>query len=92
FSVAIPHQRMPIAIFYKSYVNAVGAANIAQADIDALAALDPVNPPEVTDLLSEGQVIGGAVSDLGVALSFPLSIVNMPISVGISPKFQRIDT
>ena len=92
FSVAIPHQRMPIAIFYKSYVNAVGAANIAQADIDALTALDPVNPPEVTDLLSEGQVIGGAVSDLGVALSFPLSIVNMPISVGISPKFQRIDT
>ena len=92
FSVAIPHQRMPIAIFYKSYVNAVGAANIAQADIDALTALDPVNPPEVTDLLSEGQVIGGAVSDLGVALSFPLSIVNMPISIGISPKFQRIDT
>lgn len=92
FSVAIPHQRMPIAIFYKSYVNVVGAANIAQADIDALTALDPVNPPEVTDLLSEGQVIGGAVSDLGVALSFPLSIVNMPISVGISPKFQRIDT
>lgn len=31
-------------------------------------------------------------NDFGVALSFPLSIVNMPISVGISPKVQRVDT
>ncbi|MFT5788468.1 MAG: hypothetical protein ACI8SJ_000571 [Shewanella sp.] len=92
FSVAIPHQRMPMAIFYKSYVNAVGVANIAQSDIDTLTNLDVNNPPAVTDLASSGQVVGGAVSDLGIALSFPLSIVNMPISVGISPKFQRIDT
>ncbi|WP_299804567.1 conjugal transfer protein TraF [uncultured Shewanella sp.] len=92
FSVTIPYQRMPMAIFYKSYVNAVGVADIAQSDIDTLNNLDPNNPPEISDLDSQGQVVGGAVSDLGVALSFPLSIVNMPISVGISPKFQRIDT
>ncbi|WP_220769652.1 conjugal transfer protein TraF [Shewanella sp. MBTL60-007] len=92
FSIAIPYQRMPMAIFYKSYVNAVGVADIAQSDIDTLNNLDPNNPPEVSDLDSQGQVVGGAVSDLGVALSFPLSIVNMPISVGISPKLQRIDT
>ncbi|MBL4915568.1 conjugal transfer protein TraF [Shewanella schlegeliana] len=92
FSVAIPHQRMPMAIFYKSYVNAVGVADIAQSDIDTLNNLDPENPPKISDLDSQGQVVGGAVSDLGVALSFPLSIVNMPISVGISPKLQRIDT
>lgn len=92
FSLAIPYQKMPMAIFYKSYVNAVGVANIAQSDIDTLENLDANNPPAVTDLASNGQVVGGAVSDLGIALSFPLSIVNMPISVGISPKFQRIDT
>ncbi|ABV85885.1 conjugal transfer protein TraF [Shewanella pealeana] len=92
FSVAIPYQRMPMAIFYKSYVNAVGVADIAQSDIDALNNLDPNNPPNISDLDSQGQVVGGAVSDFGIALSFPLSIVNMPIAVGISPKFQRIDS
>ncbi|MGS0728151.1 conjugal transfer protein TraF, partial [Shewanella sp. 0m-11] len=92
FSVAIPHQRMPMAIFYKTYVNAVGVANIAQSDINTLNNLDPNNPPQISDLDSQGQVVGGAVSDLGIALSFPLSIVNMPIAVGISPKFQRVDT
>ena len=92
FSVAIPYQRMPMAIFYKSYVNAIGVADIAQSDIDTLNNLEPNNPPEISDLDSQGQVVGGAVSDLGIALSFPLSIVNMPISVGISPKLQRIDS
>ncbi|MCK8044956.1 conjugal transfer protein TraF [Shewanella sp. 1CM18E] len=92
FSVAIPYQSMPMAIFYKSYLDAVGIADIAQSDIDTLNTLDPNNPPEVTDLDSEGKVFAGAVSDFGVALSFPLSIVNMPIAVGISPKLQRIDT
>ncbi|MCL1139910.1 conjugal transfer protein TraF [Shewanella pneumatophori] len=92
FSVAIPYQSMPMAIFYKSYLDAVGIADIAQSDIDTLNTLDPNNPPEVTDLNSEGKVVAGAVSDFGVALSFPLSIVNMPIAVGISPKLQRIDT
>ncbi|MCL1051115.1 conjugal transfer protein TraF [Shewanella abyssi] len=92
FSVAIPYQRMPMAIFYKSYVNAVGIANITQSDIDTLANLDINNPPAVSDLASSGQIIGGAVSDLGIAFSLPLSVVNIPISIGISPKFQRIDT
>ncbi|MGP1782830.1 conjugal transfer protein TraF, partial [Shewanella frigidimarina] len=73
-------------------VNAVGVANIAQSDINTLNNLDPNNPPQISDLDSQGQVVGGAVSDLGIALSFPLSIVNMPIAVGISPKFQRVDT
>ncbi|WOT05560.1 conjugal transfer protein TraF [Shewanella youngdeokensis] len=91
-SIAIANQRMPLAVFYKSYVNAVGMANIAQSDIDTLENIDVYNPPAVNDLASSGQVVAGAVSDLGVALSFPLSIVNMPISVGISPKLQRIDT
>lgn len=92
FSIVLPTHKMPMAVFYKSYMDAVGVAAIAQSDIDTLNGLDPNNPPELTDLDSQGAVVAGAVSELGVALSFPLSIVNMPIAIGVSPKFQRIDT
>ena len=92
FSIVLPTHKMPMAVFYKSYIDAIGVAAIVQSDIDSLTALDPNNPPALTDLDSQGAVVAGVVSDLGVALSFPLSIVNMPIAVGISPKFQRIDT
>ena len=92
FSIVLPTHKMPMAVFYKSYIDAIGVAAIAQSDIDRLNTLDPDNPPVLGDLDSQGAVVAGVVSDLGVALSFPLSIVNMPIAVGISPKFQRIDT
>lgn len=92
FSLAIPSTKIPLAIFYKSYIDAVGVTAIEQSDIDDLTALDPNNPPQISDLDSQGAVVAGAVTDFGVAISFPLSIVNMPISVGVSPKFQRIDT
>ncbi|WP_428636999.1 conjugal transfer protein TraF [Shewanella sp.] len=92
FSVVLPTKRMPMSIFYKTYIDVASVAVIEQSDIDSLTNLDPNNPPEVTDLDSQGAVVAGAISDLGLALSFPLSIVNMPIAVGISPKLQRIDT
>ncbi len=92
FSLVIPSDKMAMAVFYKSYIDAVGVTAIEQSDIDDLTALNPNSPPEVSDLDSQGAVVAGAVSDFGVAISLPLSIVNMPISVGISPKFQRIDT
>ena len=92
FSIVLPTHKMPMAVFYKSYIDAIGVAAIAQSDIDSLNALDPDNPPALTDLDSQGAVVAGVVSDLGVALSFPLSIVNMPIAVGVSPKLQLIDT
>lgn len=92
FAIAIPTQRIPMAIYYNSYIDAVGVADIEQSDIDTLTALDPLNPPDIEDLNSAGVVAAGATSDFGVALSMPLSIVNMPVTVGITPKLQRIDT
>ncbi|WP_144212602.1 conjugal transfer protein TraF [Shewanella donghaensis] len=92
-ALVIPTQTVPMAIFYKSYIDGVGVADIAQSDIDILSSLDPSNPPtDIADLDSQGIVLAGAVTDFGVALSFPLSIVNLPVTIGVSPKLQRIDT
>ncbi len=92
FSLALPTKRIPMAIFYKTYLDAVGVADIAQTDIDLLTAIDPLNPPTLNDLDSAGIIAAGATSDLGVALSMPLSIVNMPVTIGVTPKLQRIDS
>ncbi|NMH65888.1 conjugal transfer protein TraF [Shewanella salipaludis] len=76
----------------------------AQGDYEALSAmaasnrfihlhrLDPGNSPAETDLLSRGQMTAGSVPDLGLALSFPLSIVNMPVMLGLSPGLQYLDS
>ncbi|MCG9695577.1 conjugal transfer protein TraF [Shewanella sp. Isolate11] len=90
-SIVIPTEKMPMAIFYKTYIDAIGMTDIAQSDIDTLQNLS-TSTRTIPDLDSEGIVVAAGVSELGVALSFPLSIVNMPIAVGISPKFQRVDT
>lgn len=91
-SFVLPTVKMPMALFYKTYIDAVGVAAVSQIDLDNLNNLDVNGSSTTSELDSQGAVVAGGVSDIGVALSFPLSIVNMPIAVGISPKMQRIDT
>ncbi len=67
FSVVLPTKRMPMSIFYKTYIDVASVAVIEQSDIDSLTNLDPNNPPEVTDLDSQGAAVVGAISDLGLA-------------------------
>ncbi|MGI2859062.1 conjugal transfer protein TraF [Shewanella algae] len=91
-ALVMPSDGFNYAFVFKSYLDALGIAEIAAADIDALDNLDPNNPPEIQDLTSQGRVVAGAVSELGVAVSYPLSIVNMPVTVGVTPKLQRLDS
>ncbi|MBV7315282.1 conjugal transfer protein TraF [Shewanella sp. NIFS-20-20] len=91
-AIAFPTHPFPTALFYQTYVEGMGVADVTQSDIDALSSLDPDNPPESRTLTSSGTAVAGAVSEFGVALSYPLSIVNMPVTIGISPKIQRLDS
>jgi len=91
-SVSMPSKGMSWGLLYKTYLDGIGIADISDEDIVLLSTLDPLNPPQIGDLTSQGRVIAGAVSDFGVALSMPLSIVNMPVTIGITPKIQRLDS
>ncbi|QSX29615.1 conjugal transfer protein TraF [Shewanella cyperi] len=91
-SVSMPSKGMSWGLLYKTYIDGFGIADISDEDIVLLSTLDPVNPPEIGDLTSQGRVIAGAISDIGVAVSMPLSIVNMPVTVGVTPKIQRLDS
>jgi hypothetical protein len=91
FALALPTKPISMAIFVNTYIDAIGLAAIEQSDIELLSTINALNPPSINDLDSAGIVAAGSTTDIGVAFSMPLSIVNMPMTVGISPKIQRLD-
>ncbi len=54
-ALVMPSDGFNYAFVFKSYLDALGIAEIAAADIDALDNLDPNNPPEIQDLTSQGE-------------------------------------
>ncbi|ABM01377.1 putative outer membrane or exported [Shewanella amazonensis SB2B] len=92
FSFAMPTKGISWGIYYRSYLDGIALADISDADIQLLEALDPQAPPALDDLTSQGRVIAGASSELALSVSLPLSIVNMPVTVGLTPKLQRLDS
>jgi len=96
-SIEAANQSVQMVVFYDTYADAIGvkAIGVNTIDMDGFEAPHErlkVLEPELMELDSKGMLVAGAVSDFGVAISYPLSIVNMPISVGVSPKLQKIDT
>lgn len=92
FSFAMPTKGMSWGVYYRSYLDGVAVADISDTDLVLLETLDPMNPPELDDLTSQGRVIAGASSELALSVSMPLSIVNMPVTIGLTPKLQRLDS
>ncbi|WP_372873277.1 conjugal transfer protein TraF [Shewanella sp.] len=92
FSFAMPSKGVSWGVYYRSYLDGVAVADISDADLLMLETLDPMNPPELDDLTSQGRVIAGASSELALSVSMPLSIVNMPVTIGLTPKLQRLDS
>ncbi len=91
-SVVAVNESVRMAVFYNTYADAIGVNAIDMGRFKSSREGLKVLEPELMDLDSKGMLVAGAVSDFGVAISYPLSIVNMPISVGVSPKLQKIDT
>ncbi|MBT1444142.1 conjugal transfer protein TraF [Shewanella sp. JM162201] len=91
-SFTLPSSGISWGLYYKSYLDGIALADVSDADLLLLETLDPENPPALEDLTSQGRVIAGAQSELALAVSVPLSIVNMPVTVGLTPKLQRIDS
>ncbi|MFQ6370644.1 conjugal transfer protein TraF [Shewanella sp. YIC-542] len=92
-AVVLPsNSRISAAVIAKTYLDAFVLADVSAADLQLLNNLDPLNPPSLDDLSSTGRVFAGAVSDFGVALSTRMSVGDMPLTIGVTPKLQRLDT
>lgn len=92
-NVVLPSSNnLSLALFSKTYLEGFAVANISDADILMLSTIDPTAPPALDNLTSQGRIVAGAVTDLGFALSTAFEINEMPVTVGIAPKYQRLDT
>lgn len=84
-SVAVPNRFASANLFFKAQVASMAKANVVESDL--------TNPtPNPDDLDSTVQGLAGGTMDLGLTLAkeFALPIRGQRISVGISPKFQRL--
>ncbi|MCL1130813.1 conjugal transfer protein TraF [Shewanella sairae] len=82
---------MSLTSFYQTEDTAIELGDAIQSELGATNRFANASV-DVVSLDEQSPLISSRVSDFGVAMSFPLSIVNMPIAVGVSPKLQRVDT
>ncbi|WP_299797337.1 conjugal transfer protein TraF [uncultured Shewanella sp.] len=90
-TMVVADHLVSIRSFNNTHIDTIGF-DVEIGKSAEMLAPSPVEPRMVMELDSQGVMAAGEVSEYGVAMSLPLSIVNMPISVGVSPKLQKIDT
>lgn len=86
FAIALPSKALSVAFFGNTYMTSVATARVSQNDIDL------ANSQDLDDLDSKVNLAGVSVSDLGLALSMNWDADIATVSIGISPKYQRIDS
>ncbi len=94
--VAIPNDSLPFALVVKGWGQAKARALVTSHDLAYLDAAqtgilyptqDNLNP-----LTSRADGVFALVSEYGLALAYPLTLAGTPVSIGITPKLQRVDT
>lgn len=86
FAIALPSSALSVAFFGNSYMTSIATAKVSQSDIDL------ATNQNLDDLDSKVNLAGASVSDLGLALSMNWDADIATVSIGVSPKYQRIDT
>ncbi len=94
--VTIPNSALPLALVF----NAWGSASVRGAVTDGdLAWLEAVangsitpTPDELDNLTSYAQGRAAVVAETGIAIAHDMQLGGKPVSVGITPKIQRVYT
>lgn len=84
FAIALPSSALSMAFFGNSYQSSVATAKVSPNDLDVQSNLDTLD--------STVNLAGVSISDLGLALSMNWDADIAKVSIGISPKYQRIDS
>ncbi len=87
FAFAMPGKGLGWSLHAHSYTDAQGLVNVDPAD---LAALSGGTIPGTFG--SEARILGVGVSEVGVSLAHEFSLGPTALSVGVTPKYQRVDT
>lgn len=94
--VAIPNDTLPFALVVKGWGQAKARAIVTDHDLAWLdAAQSGIFSPsrdDLNQLTSRAEGVAALVSEYGLAMAYPFTLAGTPVSVGITPKFQRVDT
>ena len=87
FAVAVPGQSLGWSLHLRSYADLQASVDIDPADIAALqGGTLPAN------FNSEARLIGVGISEVGLSLATRFDLGGIGLSVGVTPKYQRVDT
>ncbi len=94
--IAIPNETLPFALVAKGWGLAKARGVVTDSDLAYLDAVENgLTQPDkaaLSNLTSRAQGVAALVSEYGIALAHPFTLGGVPVSVGITPKFQRVDT
>ncbi|MBF1995681.1 conjugal transfer protein TraF [Serratia symbiotica] len=94
--VAIPNDTLPFALVVKGWGQAKARALVTSHDLAYLDAAQTgiLSPTQdnLNPLTSRAEGVAALVSEYGLALAHPFTLAGTPMSVGITPKLQRVDT
>ena len=89
FVIAIPSKGFSSALVIDGLLDAHGFLDIDLTDEAAIrGALSGGSLPAIG---SSARVLGAAVTEVKLAFAREFEVANMPLSIGITPKFQQID-
>ncbi len=89
-SISIPSETFAIAVVARSYVDGQSFLEIDPADIALIN--DPGETDLDQDLVSQARFIAAGILEVGVAVAHEFQILGLPVAVGVTPKFQQIET
>lgn len=94
--IAVPNDTLPFAVIIKGWGQAKAGAVVSDSDLAYLDAASAglVQPDEtaLNNMTSRAEGVAALVSEYGIALAHPFTLGDVPVSVGVTPKFQRVDT
>ncbi len=90
FTVAMPSKNFAWALVVNSYLDAQAFAIVDPNDQNQI--ISAVVSGDLDALQSEGVVIGGAISEVGFAFAHQIDLGGPALAIGLTPKFQRVDT
>ncbi|MBK0123571.1 conjugal transfer protein TraF [Pantoea sp. S61] len=94
--IAIPNDTLPFALVVKGWGQAKARAVVTEHDLKYLDAAQTgifsLTQDDLDQLTSRAEGVAALVSEYGLAMAHQFTLAGTPVSVGITPKFQRVDT
>ncbi|MEZ9852246.1 type IX secretion system membrane protein PorP/SprF [Vibrio breoganii] len=85
-AIALPFEAISVALFNQNYVNLVSMTDVQSVDSNDWSSVEQAYQN------STGSIVGVGVMDIGLTLAKKFSFDEHKLSVGVSPKFQQLNS